>query len=702
MAAHDDNPSVSLLFPPTPVHHSSQWLHAQDGPIADDTAITHRPYPTKTIISKHARKHYRVPVRSQHWQLRSLISAEKRHLVYFPGGNGSNHVQRLNTITYECETIKLLTFAPRCLTAENGWLCCGSETGEFVAIRLDEGSHDAHASGSAVDLDQESRRHVGFDGLREDPLLSLLAQARRSNKSLIAKSLKMARDRVNCITLWFPPTLFSAAEDAYAEPVAVLANNDRTVVLVSLRDFEQNEKSIPLDVVTYPDFVNRAIISPDGRFLIAILDDPYLYVHERVERTQESTSSASSAAGGERQWELKRRLLLKSQHTGDKSDSRGSFAACFSSSGAYLAVGTQHGTISIFNANLLHELGIDPLITTFKSSRPESGPGAVRDMAFCPGPFDILAWTEDRGHIGFADMRSSFVVRQIVDINAEAEFEHIDIFDRNTIDPRLLNPHAERRSNRSPPVAPPRRRHGEGLETLNQPLTANETLVLEAIQSDRRRRERLSQRGTGTDEGSRVPDLQWTYLANLRPSAADSESQRPRERSSSVGRAMGDVLGSYRDQRERITDRMRSARQLVREAGEARQPGRLPDAQLMDQIGRTVAAMRDQRERPDSSYLNVLEILQARERSPGDAEHEDSSLLVPLVNQAMNRWEESAIRGTLAVDHGVFEVPPSPDNTAGLAWTADGRTLFVGAQNGIYQLHLNVQSRKFCPSIRMS
>jgi hypothetical protein len=95
----------------------------------------------------------------------------------------------------------------------------------------------------------------------------------------------------------------------------------------------------------------------------------------------------------------------------------------------------------------------------------------------------------------------------------------------------------------------------------------------------------------------------------------------------------------------------------------------------MDRIGETVAAMRDQRDRQDSSYLNVLEILQARERPSNDAENEDSSLLVPLVNQVVNRWEESAIRGTLATDHGVFEVPPSPDNTAGLAWAEDGRTL---------------------------
>jgi hypothetical protein len=491
--------------------------------------------------------------------------------------------------------------------------------------------------------------------------------------------MKLAKDRVNCITMWFPPASASPTAETYGEPVAVLANNDRTVILVSLRDFDQNDKVDPLDVVNYPDFVNRAIISPDGQMLIAILDDPYLYIHVRVEAEEGARTPRAGNQGGYK-WEQRQRLLLKSQRRDDRTDSRGSFAACFSPSGAFLAVGTQHGTISIFDASLLLDPYAEPLITTFSSSRPESGPGAIRDMAFCPGPFDILAWTEDRGHIGFADMRSNFVIRQIVDINAGTDFRHIDILDRNTIDPRLLDGNSERRSNRSPPSGSTRtRRPGEALETLNQPLTPNETVILEAIQGDRRRRERAAQRSAEERARGGPSDLTWTYLSSLRASAADGESPRPRQRSSSVGRAMGDILGSYREQRERQQERARNARQLAREGSDSSQQQsastRRPDQRWMDRIGETVAAMRDQRDRQDSSYLNVLEILQARERPSNDAENEDSSLLVPLVNQVVNRWEESAIRGTLATDHGVFEVPPSPDNTAGLAWAEDGRTL---------------------------
>ncbi|RKL49648.1 hypothetical protein BFJ72_g1106 [Fusarium proliferatum] len=642
-------------------------------------------YPTDALVSKHARKHYRIPVRSQHWQLRSLVSAEKQDIVYFPGGNGSNHVQRLNTTTRECETIKLLTFAPRCLVAEKGWLCCGSESGDFVAIRLDEGNDDSH--GILSELDPDTRLSLGLDSSRDDPILSLLNRARRNNKTLIAKSMKLAKDRVNCITLWFPPTRMPAHDRAYKEPVAVLANNDRTVTLVSLNDFDQKEKTEALDIITYPDFVNRALISPDGRLLIAILDDPYLYVHERVRSVAESPATRSSESPTY-QWEQTQRILLKSQKKDDRTDSRGSFAACFSESGAYLAVGTQHGTISIFNAALLANPNADPLITTFPSSRPHSGPGAIRDMAFCPGPFGMLAWTEDRGNVGIADMRSNFYVRQIVNIE-EPVFEHINIPDRNTIDPRLLDSRRERRDAALGSGATETGRRRDVIDTLNTPLTSNETLVLEAMQLGRRSRERAAQRvaaAAAADERATGGPTNFWAARSARRTIGNDDSERPMaRRSSSIGRAMGELLGSNYNRRP-VT-------RTPREASDTPEIGRRPD-RLMESLGETVAMLREQRQRQDSSYLTVLEILQARERGD-DRDLDDTTIIVPLINQAVNpvnRWED---------DHGVFEVPPSPDNTAGLAWSEDGRTLFVGAQNGIYELHVDTQSRKFFPSVSM-
>lgn len=206
--------------------------------------------------------------------------------------------------------------------------------------------------------------------------------------------------------------------------------------------------------------------------------------------------------------------------------------------------------------------------------------------------------------------------------------------------------------------------------------------MLEAIQGDRRRRERAPQRGEIAEGGA--PDLSWAYLTSLRSSGNDNESPRSRERSSSVSRVMGDVLGAYQPRdRDRVQDRVRNLRQLARETTD-RQASVRRDQRWIDRLGETVTAMREQRDRDfegrDTSVVNVLDMLQAQanQRAAGGStggEHDDSSLLVPLVNQVVNRWEESAIRGTLAVDHGVFETPPSPDNTAGLAWSDDGHTL---------------------------
>ncbi|KAK1846128.1 WD domain-containing protein [Colletotrichum chrysophilum] len=463
-------------------------------------------YPTSNLISKKPRKHYRIPVRSQHWQLRSLISAEKQNIIYFPGGSGSNHVQRLNTTTKECETVKFLSFSPRCLVAESGWICCGGETGEFTAIQLESTADDGNDLDLQLNLEPDARLPLGFDSdspRPEDTVFSLVAQSRRLNmssrlnKSYTAKSQKLARDRVNCITMWFPPIAGPMHHGAYTEPAAVLANNDKTVVLVSLRDFEGQDKVEPLDVVTYPDYVNRAVISPDGRLLVAILDDPFLYIHHRVETTIDENGPFRADDKAEHRWELCGKILLKSQRRDDGSDSRGSFAACFSNTGAYLAVGTQYGTISIYDVAGLTDPDVtDPLLTSFTSSRPMAGSGAVRDMAFCPGPYDLLAWTEDRGHVGVADLRSGFVQRQVLDISAEGDYEHVTVLDRATIDPRLLEGRGERETASPSPFAAPlgigesrRRRGSEGPERHHLALTPDETRVLEALQDERRRRE---------------------------------------------------------------------------------------------------------------------------------------------------------------------------------------------------------------------
>ncbi|KAK2013099.1 hypothetical protein LZ32DRAFT_604887 [Colletotrichum eremochloae] len=728
-------------------------------------------YPTNNLISKKPRRHFRIPVRSQHWQLRSLISAEKQNFVYFPGGAGSNHVQRLNTETKECETVRFLSFSPRCLVAENGWVCCGGETGEFTAIRTDSASDDDNNLDLQLNLEPDARLPLGLDSdsaRPEDNIFSLLGQARRTNmssrtnKSVVARSQKLARDRVNCITMWFPPAAGPMHHGAYTEPAAILANNDKTVVLVGLRDFENQEKVEPLDVVTYPDYVNRAIISPDGRLLIAILDDPFLYIHHRVEATIDENSPCRNDDKIEYRWELCGKILLKSQRRDDGSDSRGSFAACFSNTGAYLAVGTQYGTISVFDVESLTDPDVaDPLLTSFTSSRPMAGSGAVRDMAFCPGPYDLLAWTEDRGHVGIADLRSGFVQRQVLDISATDDYDHIPVLDRATIDPRLLEVRGEPSDTLSsilPDAGEIRRRRGDGPSGRHHlALTPDETRVLEALQEERRRREmrdrisaRMAEPGSQQSPmqffggmpplGGRGARIDPEILARARNGSAARREQTAsmrtnRERTAvepgepsddanqNVSRAIGDLLGNIRDSRERAQERIRTTQRLILQSNTdrermldlanphiARRSASIRDASTAVAVQRGTSGVRSLTSSGSgwadlealyslSFESNIQDLRQAvRDR---DRDRDRASILPLLNSVAIRELEERNSRRRVALEHGVHEAPPEPDNTAGISWSENGRILYVGAENGIYEFHVDVQGRKFHPSLTL-
>ncbi|KAK1985799.1 hypothetical protein LZ30DRAFT_583404, partial [Colletotrichum cereale] len=673
-------------------------------------------YPTNNLISKKPRRHYRIPVRSQHWQLRSLISAEKQTFVYFPGGAGSNHVQRLNTATKECETVRFLSFSPRCLVAENGWVCCGGETGEFTAIQTDSAGDDDNHLDLQLNLEPDARLPLGLDSdsaRPEDNVFSLLSQARRTaissrtNKSVVARSQKLARDRVNCITMWFPPAAGPMHHGAYTEPAAVLANNDKTVVLVGLRDFENQDKVEPLDVVTYPDYVNRAIISPDGRLLIAILDDPFLYIHHRVEATIDENGPFRSDDKIEYRWELCGKILLKSQRRDDGSDSRGSFAACFSNTGAYLAVGTQYGTISVFDVESLTDPDVaDPLLTSFTSSRPMAGSGAVRDMAFCPGPYDLLAWTEDRGHVGIADLRSGFVRRQVLDISATDDYDQIPVLDRATIDPRLLEGRGEPSDTLSsilPDAGEIRRRRGDGPSGRHHlALTPDETRVLEALQEERRRREMRDRISARVAE----PGEQTASMRTNRERTAVEPGEPSDDANQNVSRAIGDLLGNIRDSRERAQERIRTTQRLILQSNTDRERmldlanPHLPRRSASIRPGETSTATAAHR---GTSGVRSLTNIQDLRQAVRDRERDrDRASILPLLNSvAIRELEERNSRRRVVLEHGVHEAPPEPDNTAGISWSENGRILYVGAENGIYEFHVDVQGRKFHPSLTL-
>lgn len=657
-------------------------------------------FPSQGLVLKQGRKQYRTPVRSLHWQLRSLISADKHNIVYLPGGHDRNQVLRLNTATCECDPVKLLPFTPRCLVSNGTWLCCGGERGEFVSMNIDATASNDSAAGlgdAGLDLDTEMRLPFGFTTAEADSISGLFAHGQRSTKSFIAKSAKLTTkgDRINGITIWSPSGRVKTHDRAYTFPVAVLANNDRTVKIVGLHSSEDNDKIEPLATIRYPDYVNRAVISPDGNILIAVLDDPYMYVHVRAEDGYS--------------WELKHRIMLKSQKKDDETPMNGTFAACFSPSGAYLAVGTQHGCVSVFDAQDLLEWGGDAVLKTFESSRPWTGHGAIRDMAFCPGPYDLLAWSEDRGRVGLADLRSNCAIRQIVDINNQADFEQINVLDRNTVDPRLLDRRGEQRGSALTSSLGHlfwsdnlrRNESGEDLvDYRNYPLTPSDTEVLESVQNERRRRELARDRAAQArvePMAARVRDLASTLRYSGGPRHEDPTPREAGTLNPSINR-VADLLGNFREQRANV--RVRTTGRLYRDV--ARDSG--TSSSNLGQLPPSTQWERPRVERLDPgnsvrgqepSWMGVLDQVNARQRERGP--NDDGPDPVDMLRAIIQQREDNPTRET--PDMSVQDGPPCDDHTAGLAWSADGRKFYLAAYNGIYEFKLDLLGRMLSPSI---
>ncbi|KAL1835795.1 hypothetical protein VTJ49DRAFT_6050 [Mycothermus thermophilus] len=690
---------------------------------------------TDDLILAKPRRRFRTGIRWQHWQLRSLIGVDGQNYVYFPApptDGGACTVQRLNTKTRETETVKRLSFNPRCLVARHGWVCCGGEDGRFSAFRVG-GWNPNDSADRRFDLQADDPLPLSLD--LPDAISSVLDDA-RSEKNTVARTIQFGRDRVNCITLWFPPSSTNRWEGAYDQVVAVLAHNDSSVVVVDLRRQEM------LDRVTYPDYMNRGVISPNGRLLIAISDDPYLYIHERKEKKSDAGTPARSGDRPTYTWELCNKIQLKSQRPDDRSDNRGSFAACFSSTGEFLAVGTQYGTISIFHVPSLTHPRADPLITSFNASRPNAEFGAVRDMAFSPGPNDLLAWTEDRGRVGIADVRKCFDARQILILDKDEDFEQLSVSDRGTIDPRLLDQRSSGSTERSDAVfafanaLENRRSEGQSLlARYNVPLTADETAVLEAIQDYRRRQEQYNRRtdpegGNGSSSsssnnnnnngsgggGARPPP--WSERAARATTGGNGGGESTsagtsQQRTASVSRAVNDVLDSIRDQRERIRETHAAARLRARAGGGSAGTGE--DSALADRrrsggdSGGVSASAGGTG--PGTLFSRLMaNVTSAAAAGVGSGSSSSSTTagaggggygwenVEALASFLLREWEENPGR-RIVTSFFVPHARPQPYDTAGLAWSEDGSILIVGAENGIFEFHVNTLARRMLPCI---
>ncbi|KAI1094867.1 hypothetical protein F5B19DRAFT_490085 [Rostrohypoxylon terebratum] len=736
-------------------------------------------WPTNNLLHVEGRKHYRSSVSPIHWQLRSLLSAERQHILYFPAGVNNTHIQRLDTSTRECETIKVISFHPRCLIASKGWICCGGESGELVVIR-ESGSSDAQAD----NISREYRSRLSSmenSNIAEGPMLQLqrdmltvVERLNGSNKTWSASSYKVGTERVNCITMWHPPKENGApAPGQYDSPVAIVANNDKTITIIGLY-----EPDLHKNVLEYPDCVNRGVISPDGSLLVAICDDPYLYIHARESFTQHYHGVLRQSY----KWKELPRIRLKGEWEKDTSECRGSFAACFSSSGKYLAVGTQYGTISIFDATALKDPDSEPLITYFNSDRAPEESGAVRDMAFSPGPHDLLAWSEHRGRIGVADARTNFKRRQIISLQNHQDFSHYSLNDSSsTIEPSLLISHGERNRSNEPDTRgmaarlldpnheirpmPPRLFHSDNdnrgvaarilsadrrgftgalferwgrtppvdrplpnpesssAARVNQPFSADEVAVLEAVQNDRRRRENRDreQRDRERDEQQRLREhisqraaeralrpVAWTDRSEAMTRIIERERMRDQHRSGTSQTPPEQDLGRIAvagRERRRSASIMHSLAQNVENLSQY--AANRTQSQDIDPIISNSGASRERAASPwfpgqfssgwaDSENIAMAYLTDRGNQDNGRSEPNRPRRGIPVIADV---WSNDSLFTRIRT--GSREHQQNPDDTAGLAWSEDGRTLYAAAEDGIYELHVNMLGRRQFPDLEL-
>ncbi|KUJ10246.1 uncharacterized protein LY89DRAFT_723506 [Mollisia scopiformis] len=689
---------------------------------------------TEALILPQPRKFYRAAVETSHWQLRSLISSPESHIVYYPSGS---EVFSLNTKTQEREVIAKLPFLPRCLIASKDWLCCGAESGQYVSISLKDRAEDRNLIFSG-EADPDERLPLDLDPTRRSTTREANSSIRRSpSRPLQPTPIKIGTEIVNCVTLWSPGEMVS--EKAYDIPVAVVANNDCTVSIVNVRDSEVLEK------LTLPDFVNRSVISPDGEILVTICDDPFLYIHQRTEKIGFRKQRFGTKDVQRYEWVLAGKIQLEGQRTTDKSENRGSFTACFSPSGRYLAVATQYGVISIFDAQRLTDH--DSLLVIFTTSRPGASNGAVRSMEFSPAPFDLLAWTEHSGRIGVADVRSLFYSRQLIRINSDGEgVETVNVSDRRTesfIDPRLLNVRNESPSSHSSTpdylgldLERRQLRHltREMLDRHHTPVTVEELEVLQAHRIARRQRDAANAAREALAEGSG----RWSAWGDgQRSSTASGEgpgSTSRRISTSGLPAALREFVNPDRTAasfRSFINERNRENERRSQLQQEPRRRASMILAAAENAIERETLGTGARPSNDTSTTLERLTLTPSRletfgsdspnnpwaeidalyrSRFPGDPPLDRSTRLRVEVaadeeprdfaHRLRQPWRplDDLGSGTGIIPGGGGLRAPE---TMGCAWSSDGRILYVGAQDGIHEYHVNVPARKKFPSLVM-
>lgn len=325
-------------------------------------------------------KFYPAKIAVFHHQLRNLSSIADGDLIYYVS---LRDVYVLDLTAQQNSLLATVPFETRCLTADLGWVCVGGEkNGDCAFIKVEKDEHGRPTC-------------FGHD----------------MNVDLLGGEI------VNSMSIH---TMLNDGKTA-DESVVLISNNDKTVKIYSL-----DQRQV-LTVLPHPVPMNFAAMSPDSNIIAAVGDSDKVYFYRRRLDEDLDIIDGSSGRYAKYDWNAFAEPVVPIGDEPVYDDY--SFAVAFSPSGHLCATSSQGGSISVFDMN--HLLKVDgpaekSILCTFRASRLGLL-GCVRAMKFSPAPWDILAWAEDHGRIGVADVRQYFIRRQMLELDQQkaetVEFE---------------------------------------------------------------------------------------------------------------------------------------------------------------------------------------------------------------------------------------------------------------------------------------
>lgn len=371
---------------------------------------------TESLIVSERTKFYPAKIPVPHHQLRHFISTAEQDLIYYAD---KNDIYVLNPRAAQRSLVATLPFEARCLAVNHGWICVGGEVnGDCAFLQIERQEHQAGEEKTAPG-------HPTCFG-----------------HELIVKEL--GGEIVNAMNI---QKLKSEDGLQPFQLVVLISNNDKTVKVYSL------DQQKVLTVLEHGVPVNYASLSPDSRMLVTVGDANHVYFHRRINKATTTSRKSDTASPLDYEWTL---IGTPAVPVYDSISDDFSFSIAFSPCGRLCAVSSQGGTISVFDMTAMDDLHDtnsleNAIICAFKSSRQPLF-GCVRSMAFSPDPWGLLAWAEDHGRVGVADVRQFFVRRQIMKLdfsapnvtNVEIEDATPSRFRGSTVKERLKAQHLQR------------------------------------------------------------------------------------------------------------------------------------------------------------------------------------------------------------------------------------------------------------------